>query len=76
MNEVKGLMFDIAYQESAIYQQENLNIRFINFNHLLDAKNAVGRFKDKNDIEQLTKRKKSRDTISSLHQQNYSSLHH
>ena len=58
MNEVKGLTFDIAYQESAIYQQENLNIRFINFKNLLDAKNAAGRFKDKNDIEQLTKKKK------------------
>ncbi len=58
MNEVKGLTFDIAYQESAIYQQENLKIRFINFNHLLDAKKAAGRFKDKNDIEQLNKKKK------------------
>jgi len=58
MSEVKGLKFDIAYKKSKTYEQENLKIRFIHFNHLLDAKKAAGRFKDKNDIEQLNKKKK------------------
>jgi hypothetical protein len=58
MNEVKGLTFDAAYEESIIYKQENLKIRYIHFDDLLDAKKAAGRFKDKNDIEQLNKRRK------------------
>ncbi len=58
MSEVKGLNFDLAYESSSIYQQQNLQIRYINFNHLLKAKKAAGRFKDKNDIEQLNKKKK------------------
>jgi Nucleotidyltransferase of unknown function (DUF6036) len=58
MSEVKGLKFDAAYKKSKIYEQENLKIRYIHFNHLLDAKKAAGRFKDKNDIEQLNKKKK------------------
>lgn len=58
MSEVKGLQFDVAYKKSKTYEQDNLRIRFIHFNHLLDAKKAAGRFKDKNDIEQLKKKKK------------------
>jgi hypothetical protein len=59
MSEVKGLKFDVAYKKSKICEQGNLKIRFIHFNHLLDAKKAAGRFKDKNDIEQLSKKKKT-----------------
>ena len=58
MSEVKGLVFDIAYQKSKIFKQHNLEIRFIDFSDLLEAKKAAGRFKDKNDIEQLNKKKK------------------
>ncbi len=57
MNEVKGLKFPVAYKKSKIYEQGNLKIRFIHFNHLLESKKAAGRFKDKNDIEQLNKKK-------------------
>jgi hypothetical protein len=59
LSEVKGLKFDIAYKKSITYEQENLPIRFINFNDLLESKKAAGRFKDKNDIEQLNKKNKS-----------------
>ena len=58
MSEVKGLVFDNAYKESTFYYQGNLKIRFLHFNHLLESKKAAGRFKDKNDIEQLNKKKK------------------
>jgi len=59
LSEVKGLKFDVAYKKSITYEQENLPIRFINFNDLLESKKAAGRFKDKNDIEQLNKKNKS-----------------
>jgi hypothetical protein len=39
-------------------KQKDLKIRYIHFNHLLDAKRAAGRIKDKNDIEQLNKKRK------------------
>ncbi len=58
MSEVKGLKFDKVYAKSKIYQQENFTIRFIHLNDLLKAKEAAGRFKDKNDIEQLKKKNK------------------
>lgn len=57
MSEVKGLKFDAAYKESLIFEQENLKIKYIDFAHLLKTKNATGRFKDKNDIEHLNKKK-------------------
>jgi hypothetical protein len=58
MSEVKGLVFDIAYQKSRTFKQGDLEIRFIDFGDLLQAKKAAGRFKDKNHIEQLNKKKK------------------
>lgn len=60
MSEVKGLSFDATYKKSKFYQQENLKIRFIQFDDLLIAKKAAGRYKDKDDIEQLSKKKKGR----------------
>jgi len=58
LSEVKGLLFEVAYKETEIYKQGNLQISYIDFNHLLKAKSAAGRYKDKNDIEQLNKNKK------------------
>jgi hypothetical protein len=58
MSEVKGLKFDFAFDKSKIYQHENINIRIIDFEDLMTAKKASGRFRDKNDIEQLSKKKK------------------
>lgn len=56
MSDVKGLEFKDAYNQSKIYKEDNLSIRFIHLNHLILSKEAAGRFKDKNDIEQLKKK--------------------
>jgi hypothetical protein len=56
MSEVKGLEFNDAFEESKIYQDNDLKICFIHLDHLLVAKEAAGRFKDKNDIEQLKRK--------------------
>lgn len=59
MSEIKGVEFGDAYSKCKIYKQNSFSIKFIHLNHLLIAKEAAGRFKDKNDIEQLKKKKKS-----------------
>jgi len=58
MSDIKGLKFDFAFDKSKIYKHENMDIRIIDFEDLMTAKKASGRFKDKNDIEQLSKKKK------------------
>ena len=35
-----------------------IEVKYIHINHLVKAKKAAGRFKDKNDIEQLLKKSK------------------
>jgi len=55
MNQIKGLDFDLAYENSLILNQDKLQIRYLHLNDLLEAKKAVGRFKDLNDLEQLKK---------------------
>ena len=57
MSEVKGVNFENAYTNSKTFKQDDFSIRFIHLNDLLKAKKAAGRFKDKNDIEQLKKNK-------------------
>ncbi|MEP6596755.1 MAG: hypothetical protein ABJA71_12450 [Ginsengibacter sp.] len=57
MSEVKGVRFDKVYK-SKTYKEDNFSIRYIHLNHLLEAKEAAGRFKDKNDIEQPKKKNK------------------
>ncbi len=51
---VKGCIFDEAYKMSSLYEEENLLIRFIHVNTLIQAKKAAGRFKDLDDIERLS----------------------
>ncbi len=55
MTAVKGLAFDETYSLSQLYNEDGLQIRFIHLNHLLKAKNAAGRFRDLDDIDQLSK---------------------
>jgi predicted nucleotidyltransferase len=55
MTAVKGLNFEETYKQSQIYNEDGLAIRFIHLNHLLAAKKASGRFRDLDDIDQLTK---------------------
>lgn len=55
MTNVKGLLFDETYAMAQIYKEDGLKIKFIHINHLIQAKKAAGRFRDLDDIEQLTK---------------------
>jgi len=55
MTAVKGLNFEETYKLSQFYDEEGLKIRFIHLNHLIEAKKAAGRFRDLDDIDQLTK---------------------
>lgn len=55
MTSVKGINFDETFSASQIYNEDGLAIRFIHLNHLIQAKMASGRFRDLDDIEQLTK---------------------
>lgn len=56
MTSVKGLEFNETFSMSQFYDEDGLKIRFIHINHLLQAKKAAGRFRDLDDIEQLTKK--------------------
>ena len=55
MTAVKGLSFEDTYQQSQFYNEDGLQVRFLHLNHLLQAKKAAGRFRDLDDIDQLTK---------------------
>ncbi len=57
LNKIKGVSFDEAYNICQSFIQENVAVKYINLKHLLQAKEAAGRYKDKDDIEQLTKSK-------------------
>ncbi len=50
---VKGLEFENCFNDSIIFEDEDLQIRTINLNDLLKAKKMAGRAKDVNDIENL-----------------------
>jgi hypothetical protein len=52
---VKGLEFDLAFEQSRIFSEDGLEVRCIQFHHLIMAKKAAGRSRDLNDIEQLSK---------------------
>ncbi len=56
MTAVKGLFFDETYSQTQLYNEDGLQIKFIHLSHLLQAKKAAGRFRDLDDIEQLTKK--------------------
>ncbi len=59
MTMVKGLDFDMAFENSEWFQTtKNLKVRSLCLADLLTAKKAANRSKDKNDIENLTKKKK------------------
>ena len=55
MTAVKGLNFNETFETAQVYEERGLRIRFINVDHLIKAKKASGRFRDLDDIEQLTK---------------------
>lgn len=53
MTNVKGLHFEETFAASKIIEIENLKIRLIHLNQLIQAKRASGRHKDLDDIETL-----------------------
>ncbi len=56
MTAVKGLSFDETYTHSLEYSEDGLLIKFLHLSHLIQAKKASGRFRDLDDIDQLTKK--------------------
>jgi predicted nucleotidyltransferase len=55
---MKGVPFNEAFDQASEVDVDGLTIRLIHYNHLIRAKEAAGRPRDLNDIEQL---KKSRE---------------
>jgi hypothetical protein len=58
MTAVKGLEYEEAYELSQIYTEDDVPIRFLSLNSLIKSKKASGRFKDLDDIDQLTRESK------------------
>jgi predicted nucleotidyltransferase len=56
MTVVKGLQFEETFQNAKYYDDNGLQVRFIHINDLIKAKQAAGRYKDLDDIQQLTKK--------------------
>lgn len=56
LNNIKGVEFSEAYSICKTFIQNNIEVKYIHINHLIQAKEAAGRFKDKADIEELKKR--------------------
>lgn len=54
MKFVKGCEFREAYELSNTFIENDLQIRFIHVNTLIQAKKASGRYKDLDDIEKLS----------------------
>lgn len=53
MTALKGVDFSDAFPFSSVETIDDIEIRVIHLNHLLQAKKAAGRHKDLNDIENL-----------------------
>ena len=58
MSEVKGIEFSECLEVCKRMPLKNFEVPYIHLKHLLQAKEAAGRFKDKADIEQLKKKNK------------------
>lgn len=56
MTEVKGISFDDAFANAQFYVENDVQVRFLHINALIEAKKASGRHKDMDDIEQLSKK--------------------
>lgn len=54
MKKVKGLNFDEAFSSSGLYMDQDLPVRFIGYQQLVNAKKASGRYKDLDDLEKLS----------------------
>ena len=59
ITQLKGLDFAEAFAAATTVEVEGLPVRLIQYQHLLAAKKAAGRPRDRNDIDNLRKHKKS-----------------
>ncbi|WP_026769119.1 DUF6036 family nucleotidyltransferase [Asinibacterium sp. OR53] len=53
MIRVKGLDFETCFNQSVLFEDDELKIRTIHKNNLIEAKKVSGRSKDINDLENL-----------------------
>jgi len=53
MVKVKGLSFDDCYAKSIFFEDDDLKIRTIHKENLIEAKKSAGRSKDLNDLENI-----------------------
>jgi predicted nucleotidyltransferase len=53
---IKGLEFEVAFEQAKDIEVEDLLIRLIHYNDLIKAKQAAGRPRDIDDIDHLTKK--------------------
>lgn len=60
LNNIKGIQFGEAFPLCKTFFQNEIPVKFIHLNHLIQAKEAAGRFKDLADIEQLIKQQPSK----------------
>lgn len=54
MVKVKGLVFQECFDKSVIFEDDDLKIRTIHKDNLIEAKRSSGRAKDLNDLENLS----------------------
>jgi Nucleotidyl transferase of unknown function (DUF2204) len=54
---IKGLTFDETYTQASDVEVDGIQVRLIHYNHLLQAKQAAGRPRDQNDLDNLQRRK-------------------
>ncbi len=47
LNQLKGITFEEAYPLCKTFIQNKIEVKYIHINHLIKAKEAAGRFKDK-----------------------------
>jgi len=53
MTALKGVDFKEAFEKATIQKVDDIDVRVIHLNQLIQAKKAAGRYKDLNDIENL-----------------------
>jgi hypothetical protein len=54
LTKLKGVEFEDAFSRAIQFEENELPVRFIHLNNLIEAKKASGRYKDLDDIEKLS----------------------
>ena len=53
--DLPGVSFEEVYRDSIDYKEENLHLKVIHVNHLIENKTKVGRLQDLDDVKKLRK---------------------